>query len=65
MFRARDFSCIFIYLAINNGSNGQIPSSVGGHSQPKEGPNSVVVEGGYEHSGGTASSKDISPCPLV
>lgn len=54
-----------VYLSMNKGSDGQIPSSVGGHSQPKEGPNPVVVEWRYEHSGGTASSKDICPCPLV
>lgn len=34
----------FVYLAMDKGSDGQVPSSVGGHSQPKEGPNPVVVE---------------------
>lgn len=53
------------YLAMNYGCNGHIPSSVGGHAKPKKRPDSVVVERGYEHSGGTASSEYVRPCPLV
>lgn len=53
------------HLAMNDSCNGHIPSSVGGHSETKKWPNSVVVEWGYEHSGGTTSSKYVCPSPLV
>lgn len=50
---------------MNKGSNGQIPSSVSGHSKAKERPNPVVVERGNEHCGRTTSSEYVRPCPLV
>ena len=50
---------------MDKGSNGEIPSSVGGHNEAQEWPNSVIMEGGDEDSCSTASSKDISPSPLV
>lgn len=52
-------------LAMNQCGDGQIPSGVSGHSKAQEGPNPVVVEGGYEHCGGTTSSEYVRPCPLV
>ena len=55
----------FNYLAVNKRCNSHIPSCVGRHSKPKKWPNSVVVKRRNEHCGGTASSKNISPCPLV
>lgn len=56
---------LLLYLSVDKGSNGHIPSSVGGHHEAKERPNSVIVERGDEDSGSTASAKDISPSPLV
>ena len=50
---------------MDKGSNGHIPSSVSGHHEAKERPNSVVMERRNENSGSTTSAKDISPSPLV
>lgn len=45
--------------------NCEVPCSVSGHEKAQKGPDSVVVKGGNKDSGGTASSEDISPSPLV
>lgn len=45
--------------------NCEIPGSVSGHEEAQKGPDSVVVKGRNKDSGGTASSKDVSPSPLV
>jgi len=55
----------FSYLAVNKRCNSHIPSGVGGHSKSKKRPHSIVVKWRNEHGGGTAGSKNISPCPLV
>lgn len=53
------------YLSMNSSCYGQVPGCVGRHSKAKERPNPIVMERRYEHCSGTASSKDISPSPLV
>lgn len=53
------------YLTVNQGSNGQIPGRIGGHTKTKKRPNPVIVERRNEDSCGTASSEDVGPCPLV
>lgn len=50
---------------MENGGNGEVPSSVGGHQESKERPDSVVVEGRNEDCGCTTSSEYVCPCPLV
>lgn len=45
--------------------NSEVPSSVSGHDKAQKGPDSVVVKGRNKDSGGTASSEDVSPSPLV
>ena len=57
--------CFFVYLAMEEGGNGEVPCSVCGHHQAKEGPNSVVVEGWDEDCSCTACTKDICPGSLV
>ena len=56
---------LLAYLTMEEGSDGEVPGGVGGHDQAQKGPYPVVVEGGDEHCGGTASSKNISPSPLI
>jgi hypothetical protein len=56
---------LLIYLAMNNSCNGEIPSCVSCHSKSKERPNTVIVEGWYEHSCSTTCSKDICPSSFV
>lgn len=53
------------YLAVDQRSNGQIPSSIGGHDKAQKRPNPVVVERGDEHCSSTACTKDVGPCSLV
>ena len=50
---------------MNESCYSHVPSSVSGHSKSKKRPNTVIVEGGNEHRGGTASSKDVSPSPFI
>ena len=50
---------------MKDGCNSKVPSRVSGHSKTQKRPDSVIVEGRYEHSGGTASSKNISPSPFI
>lgn len=50
---------------MEEGGDGEVPSSVGGHEEAEEGPDSVVVEGWDEHGGSTAGAEDVSPRPLV
>lgn len=52
-------------LAMDEGGNGEVPSGVGGHAQAEEGPDTVIVEGGYEHRRRAAGSEDVRPCALV
>lgn len=54
-----------IYLAMYKGGNGHIPGGVSGHAEAEKRPDSVVMKGRDEHSGGTASTKNISPCSLI
>jgi hypothetical protein len=55
----------FIHLAVDEGSDGEVPGGVGGHAEAEEGPDAVVVEGGYEHGGGAARAEYVRPRPLV
>lgn len=50
---------------MEDGGNGEVPSSVSGHQKTKKGPDSVVPKGRNEHSSGTASPKDVRPSSLV
>lgn len=50
---------------MNKGCYCQVPSSVSGHSKSQKRPNTVIVKRRYEHRGGTASSKDISPSSFI
>ena len=50
---------------MNKSCNSQVPSSVSGHSKSQKRPNTVIVKRRYEHRGGTASSKDISPSSFI
>jgi hypothetical protein len=52
-------------LAMNKSCYGHVPGSVRGHTKTKKRPYTVVVKRGYENCGGTTSSKNISPSPLV
>jgi hypothetical protein len=53
------------HLAVDERGDGEVPRGVGGHAEPQEGPDPVVVEGGDEHRGGAAGAEDVRPCPLV
>lgn len=53
------------YLPVNQSCDGQVPCCVGGHAKTQKRPNTIVVEGGYEHCSSAASSKYISPGPLI
>ena len=50
---------------MEDGCNGEVPSSVSGHQQSKKRPDPVVVEGRNEYCGCTTCSKYVCPCPLV
>ena len=50
---------------MKDGCNSKVPSRVSGHSKAQKRPYTVIVEGRYEHSECTASSKNISPCPFI
>ena len=53
------------YLAMEEGGNGKIPCSVGGHHKAKKWPDSVVVKWRNKDCGCTTSPKDVSPSPFV
>ena len=53
------------HLAVDERGDGEVPRGVGGHAEPQEGPDPVVVEGRDEHRGGAAGAEDVRPCPLV
>ena len=53
------------HLAVDERGDGEVPRGVGGHAEPQEGPDPVVVEGGDEHRGGAAGAEDVGPRPLV
>ena len=53
------------HLAVDERGDGEVPRGVGGHAEPQEGPDPVVVEGGDEHRCGAAGAEDVRPCPLV
>jgi hypothetical protein len=55
----------FIHLAVDEGSDGEVPGGVGSHGEAEEGPDAVVVEGGDESGGGAACAEDVRPRPLV
>ena len=50
---------------MDEGGDGEVPGSVGGHDEAEDRPDPVVVEGRDEHRGGAASSEDVGPRPLV
>lgn len=50
---------------MDNSGYGQVPGRISGHAKAKKRPNTVVVKGRNEHSGGAASSKNIGPCSLI
>jgi hypothetical protein len=52
-------------LAVEERRDGDVPGGVGGHDEPEEGPDPVVVEGGDEDGGGAAGAEDVGPRPLV
>lgn len=54
-----------LYLAMDQGCNSKIPSSIRSHYEAKERPDPIVMERRDEHSCSTTSSKDVGPCPLV
>ena len=60
-----NIDCEMTHLPMEERCNGEIPSGVRGHYQAEEGPDSVVSKWRNEDRGGTASSKYVSPCPLV
>jgi hypothetical protein len=55
----------FSHLAVDEGSDGEVPGGVGSHGEAEEGPDAVVVEGGDERGGGAARAEDVRPRPLV
>jgi hypothetical protein len=59
--RMRDDS----YLAMNKSCYGHVPGGICGHAKSKKRPNTVVMKRGYKNCCGTASSKNVSPSPLV
>ena len=50
---------------MEDGGNGEVPSSVSGHQESKKRPNPVVVEGRDEDCGCTTCPKYVCPCPLI
>lgn len=53
------------HLTMEDWGNGEVPSSVSGHYKAQKGPDSVVVKRRNKDCGGTTSSEDVSPSPLV
>ena len=53
------------HLAVDERGDGEVPRGVGGHAEPQEGPDPVVVEGRDEHRGGAAGAEDVRPGPFV
>jgi len=54
-----------VYLAVDEGRDGEVPRRVGGHDEAQERPDPVVVERRDEHRRGAAGAEDVRPRPLV